>query len=131
MSSEISSNCSCKSELTLTHIKADKSASSFAGLPAGARYILIFFTPSPIRSTTRAINGVEGARYRAVPISSIRINFRTLCRNELSSWTCYFYVQPSEHASSIREELRDKMATRNYHSAFRRYVENLNGTVAA
>lgn len=89
-------NCSCKTKLTLTHINTDKSASSFASLPAGARYILIFFTPSPIPHHTSNINGAEGAAIACAAryLPSELISERS--RNELSSWTCYFYVQPSE-----------------------------------
>lgn len=112
----VSSNCSCKTKLTLTHINTDKSASSFASLPAGARYILIFFTPSPIPGTTRAINGAEGARYRTArylpsELISERSTETNLVRGLVIS-TC-----SGASATFNREESRDKMATHNYHNA--------------
>lgn len=106
MSSEraVSPNCSCKTKLTLAHINADKLVSSFASLPAYARYILIFFTPSPTRGSAFAVrrsahhtsNKWRGrSRYRTARyLPSELISERS--RNEASSRTCYFYVQPSE-----------------------------------
>lgn len=117
----VSSNCSCKTKLTLTHINTDKSESSFASLPAGARYILIFFTPSPIPGsggTTRAINGAEGARYRAtryLPSELISERVPTQKRTKFAD-LLFLRAAERENASSNREESRDKMATRNYHN---------------